>query len=165
MSFAQLEEAARNSIEIDADENAKKGTVAGKGKKPGSKQAQPGRDDEMSIYLSEIRQKQEILINRLRQDNQNTKVQQQVDEQDIEESATGFKEESKHDAQSSVASQKGGLRDKRNLIPTKKSAAVEESNVAAVSQQDELAQLRAELEREKAEKKKLAEQVAAQKSS
>ena len=58
MSFAQLEEAARNSIEVDAEENdpkSKKGTGVGKGKKPGSKQAQPARDDEMQIYLSEIR--------------------------------------------------------------------------------------------------------------
>ena len=74
------------------------------------------------------------------------------------------KEESKQDASSSVASSKGGLKDKRNLIRVKKSVIAEESNDGAVSQQDELAQLRAELEREKAEKKKLAEQVAAQKS-
>jgi len=69
MSFAQLEEAARNSIDPTAEDGDPKGkSGASKGKKPGVKQVQ-ARDDEMQIYLSDIRQKQENLINRLRQDS------------------------------------------------------------------------------------------------
>jgi len=55
MSFAQLEEVARNSIDAEAvdDTESKRGTS--KGRKPGVRSMQSGRDDEMQIYLSEIR--------------------------------------------------------------------------------------------------------------
>ena len=43
----------------------------------------PARDDEMQIYLSEIREKQESLINKLRYDQQ---VAQALQEQTVEES-------------------------------------------------------------------------------
>ncbi len=80
MSFAQLEEAARNSIEYEQQENAdqslagtrdRKGSVnrAAKGKKQAMISV-PAKDDEMQIYLSEIREKQESLINKLRYDQQ-----------------------------------------------------------------------------------------------
>ncbi len=59
MSFAQLEEAARNSMENIEEE---KKQAASKGGKKINKQGLPPRDDEMQVYLSEIRQKQEHLI-------------------------------------------------------------------------------------------------------
>ena len=57
MSFAQLEEAARNSME-NIEEEKKAGSAAAKsGKRLHNKQGIPPRDDEMQVYLSEIRQK------------------------------------------------------------------------------------------------------------
>ena len=52
MSFAQLEEAARNSIENIEEE---KKAAGAKGKRSTNKQGLPPRDDEMQVYLSEIR--------------------------------------------------------------------------------------------------------------
>ena len=64
MSFAQLEEAARHSIEeVDEEEAAdqpapgqkKKSSVSVSAVATKSKKTVPQRDDEMQIYLSEIR--------------------------------------------------------------------------------------------------------------
>ena len=69
MSFAQLEEAARQSIEVDQEEDQatagrsvrdKKGSVNRADKSKGASRgkaggAPPQRDDEMQVYLSEIR--------------------------------------------------------------------------------------------------------------
>ena len=65
MSFAQLEEAAKAQMQDDAggEEGGKDKT-----KKAIASNRPPPRDDEMHVYLSEIRQKQEGLIAKLRQD-------------------------------------------------------------------------------------------------
>ena len=94
MSFAQLEEAARNSIEYEQQEaqdqssknprDRKSSVKAGeKGKRGTTRTSIPPRDDEMQIYLSEIREKQESLINKLRYDQQ---AAQALQEHAIEES-------------------------------------------------------------------------------
>ena len=51
------------------------------------------------------------------------------------------------------------LKSKRNLVPSKKAAPSQDA-ASASDAQDELARLKAELEREKAEKAKLAEEMA-----
>ena len=59
MSFAQLEDAARQSIEAnEEDDVGKKGPGQRAGSKSkGGKTGPPPREDEMQVYLSEIRQK------------------------------------------------------------------------------------------------------------
>ena len=79
-------------------------------------------------------------------------------EQPVEESVAELPEESKQEVASSVS---GSLKSKRNLVPSKMAVTgQEEAPAAQLDAQDELARLKAELEREKAEKAKLTEEMA-----
>jgi len=70
----------------------------------------------------------------------------------------GF-EESKRDANSQYTVTSKSLNQKRNLVPNKKPPNEEETSNAAA--QNELARLKAELEKEKAEKERLVKEFAA----
>ena len=158
MSFAQLEEAARHAIEEVPEEEGD--APSKRGKSPSvsaiatkSKKTVPQRDDEMQIYLSEIRYKQEELIQRLREDQGNVVVN--------DDQISNIPEESKMVGEADSIST-AGLRGKRKLVnPSAQVDEVSNSQSAASEQQSEVAALRAELEREKAEKAQLAAQIRA----
>ena len=114
----------------------------------------------MHIYLSEIREKQESLIHKLRQDSL---AANHLAEQPVEAESSKYGDGGAP-SQSSVSAK--SLKDKRKLVEPK--GVVRQSQKpppATNNESDELAALKAELEREKAEKARLAEEMANQKSA
>ena len=72
MSFAQLEEAAKEQMDNQKNKDGKKGA--------GKAAAAYQRDDEMQVYLSDIRQMQEQIIAKMQMDRQKSQIVEEDDD-------------------------------------------------------------------------------------